>query len=148
MLPGRPVRQSYSYSVPSPHGFFKNSSSGGPVRKPYSYSVPSPHRLFKKSSSALTHAHYWILASPAHYNFGFFIGDYTRPQSTGRGGGAISLSEGKIVKSEGFLSSEGRQDSYCNECLFKAALLFLKKLQKLSTIKHLLVQIFMYIFCR
>ncbi len=25
---------------------------GGPVRQPYSYSVPSPHRLFKNSSSA------------------------------------------------------------------------------------------------
>jgi hypothetical protein len=30
--PGGPVRQSYSYSVPSPHKFFKNSSTG--VMKP------------------------------------------------------------------------------------------------------------------
>jgi hypothetical protein len=30
------------------------SGGGGPVRQPYSYSVPSPHRLFKNSSTGDT----------------------------------------------------------------------------------------------
>ena len=38
MWPGGPVRQSYSYSVPSPHKLFKNSSTD---RKPY----PLPNGL-------------------------------------------------------------------------------------------------------
>jgi hypothetical protein len=40
MCPGGPVQQPFSYSVPRPHGLFKNSSTG---RQSYFYSVPSPH---------------------------------------------------------------------------------------------------------
>ncbi len=41
-----------SYSVPSPHRLFKNSSTGVKVRQPYSYSVSNPHRMFKISAQA------------------------------------------------------------------------------------------------
>ncbi len=35
----------------SPHILFEDSSIGVPVRQPYSYSVPSPPRLFKNSTT-------------------------------------------------------------------------------------------------
>jgi hypothetical protein len=49
---GGPVRQPYTYSVPSPHKVLESSNSGGPVRHTYSYSVSSPHDCFKDSNSS------------------------------------------------------------------------------------------------
>ncbi len=39
-------------SIPRNH-FRQPMQPGGPIRQPYSYSVPSPHRLFKNSSTRL-----------------------------------------------------------------------------------------------
>ncbi len=50
-LTGRYTTTLFLHGSYSPHILFEDSSIGVPVRQPYSFSVPSPPRLFKNSTT-------------------------------------------------------------------------------------------------